>query len=204
MNMRLPSKKFFVGMVSILAAIAILFTIVPAAYAEGTSPFSPIPGLGRINNDTLIRMHKQEGGWFNDQDSLLKEASQLSDSFQKVIDAESKANKNVSILVDALATFDAELLASKEIHGQAGNIIFSLVGWRSTGDVMDRLAAGQSLLDGRAALQDANFRLTRAMPALERAFNSWRASRINSNRPTGIAPTPDCGTSDILPCPVYP
>ena len=204
MNMHLPSKKFFVGMFSILAAIAILFTIVPAAYAE-SSPDTAIPGLGRIPNDALIRMHKQEGGWFNDQDALLKEANQLSANFQTVIDAEAKANKNVSLLQDALATFDAELSAGKDIHGQAGNIIFSLVGWRSTGDVKDRLAAGQSLLDGRAALQDANFRLTRAMPALERAFNMWRATRINSNRPTGVpAPTQDCISSDVLPCPVYP
>ena len=203
MNMRLPSKKFFVGMISILAAIAILLTVVPTAYAE-SSPDSAIPGLGRINNDTLIRMHKQEGGWYNDQDALLKEASQLSVNFQKVIDAEAKAKKNVSILQNALDTFDNELSASKEIHGQAGNIIYSLVGWRSTGDVKDRLAAGQSLLDGRAALQDANFRLTRAMPALEKGFNAWRASRIDPNRPTAIpAPTADCISSDILPCPVY-
>ena len=205
MNMRLPSKKFLVGVFSFLAAIAILLTVVPAAYAEGSGPLSPIPGLGRIPNEALIRMHQQEGGWFNDQDALLKKASQLSVTFQALIDAEAKAGKNVSILQDALAAFDAELSASKDIHGQAGNIIFSLVGWRSTGDIKDRLAAGQSLLDGRAALQDANFRLTRAMPALEKGFNNWRASRINPNRPTGVpAPTQDCISSDVLICPVFP
>ena len=108
------------------------------------------------------------------------------------------------MLQDALATFDGELAAGKEIHGQAGGIIYSLVGWHSTGEVKDRQAAGQSLLDGRAALQDANFRLTRAMPALERAFNMWRASRIKYDRPTVVVPTPDCISSDILPCPVFP
>ena len=70
---------------------------------------------------------------------------------------------------------------------------------------MDLLGLSQAELDGRAALQDANFRLTRAMPALERAFNMWRASRIKTDRPTGVpAPTQDCISSDVLPCPVYP
>ena len=204
MKMHLPSKKFFVGMLSVLAAIAILLTVVPAAYAEGSSPNSPIPGLGRQSNEVLIRMHKLEGGWFNDQDSLIKTADQLSGKFQTLIDAEAKAGKNVSMLQDALANFDSELAAGKEIHGLAGSQIFSLVGWKSTGDVRDRLAAGQSLLDGRAALVDANFRLTHAMPSLEKAFNLWRASRINGNRPEATAaPTADCISSDVLPCPVY-
>ena len=190
MNMRLPSKKFFVGMLSVLAAIAILLTVVPAAYAEGSSPLSPIPGFGRIANEALVRMHKAEGGWFNDQDTLIKQAGQLSAKFQTLIDTESKSGKNVSMLQDALATFDAEVTAGTEIHAQAGNLIFSLVGWTSGGDVRDRLAAGQSLMDGRAALQDANFRLTRAMPALEKGFTAWRASRIHQDLPTRIPPTP--------------
>jgi hypothetical protein len=181
MKMCLPSKKYFVGVLSILIVISILATVVPAAYAEGTGPLSPIVGLGRPSNDTLIRMHKLEGSWFNDQDALLKKANQLSVSFQALIDAESKAGKVVTSLQDAESVFDSEVIASTQIHAEAGAIIYSLVGWNGAGDVRDRAAAGQSLLDGRDKLKDANFRLTYAMDTLQKSFVSWRSHRINKD-----------------------
>jgi hypothetical protein len=188
MKLRLPSKKFILSALSILIAIAILLTVVPAAYAEGSDPISPIPGLGRINNNTLIRMHKQEGTWYNDQETLLKQAGSLAATFQKLIDAEAKQGKNVSILQDGLATFESELTACREIHLVAGASIFSLVGFKVNGDVRDRLAAGQSLLAGHASLKDAHVRLTMAMDDLSRSFAKWRHTRI-SGLPAP-APTP--------------
>jgi hypothetical protein len=177
-------------MLSALIAFAVLVTVVPAAYAEGTGPLTPIPGLGRLPNETLVHMHKKEGTWFTDQESLLTEASQLSGTFQKLIDAESKRGKNVSDLQAALATFNSELTACQQIHTLAGATIYSLVGWRADGGVKDRMAAGQSLLDGRASLKDANFRMTDAMFELRKSFALWRASHIHPILYRPITPTP--------------
>jgi hypothetical protein len=189
MKLRLPSKKFILSSLSILIAIAILLTVVPAAYAEGSDPLSRIPGLGRISNNTLILMHKKEGNWFNEQDAVLRQADSLAKTFQKLIDAEAKQGKDVSSLQNGLATFESELIACKEIHLVAGASIFSLVGFKVNGDVRDRLAAGESLLTGHASLKDAHVRLSIAMDDLSRSYTQWRHARIANPRPI-IEPTP--------------
>jgi hypothetical protein len=185
MKLRLPSKKFVLSMFSALIAIAILLSVVPAVYAEGDDPLTPIPGLGRLPNATLISMHKKEGTWFNDQESLLKDANKLDLAFQSLITAEAKRGRDVSVLQEGLATFESEVAACREIHLNAGNIVFSLVGFKANGDVRDRLAAGQTLLDGRASLKDAHFRLTDAMNNLKKYYAIWRHTRIS-----GLPPQP--------------
>ena len=61
----------------------------------------------------------------------------------------------------------------------AGASIFSLVGFKVNGDVRDRLAAGQLLLDGHASLKEAHVRLEVAMTALHHSYASWRHDRIS-------------------------
>ena len=182
----LQSRMFIVGVLSILIALAVLVSAVPAAYAEGNGPLTQIPGLGRPSNDTLMRMHNKEIGWLKDQESMFFVANRLLKTFQAVIDAESKAGKDVTILVEAYAVFNSELEASRQINTQAGVTILNLTGWKASGDVRDRLAAGQSILDGRVQLKDASFRLTQAIADLRKGFSKWRATRIHNNvRPTG-------------------
>lgn len=190
MKLRIPTKKFLLNSLSILIAIAVLLTVVPAAYAEGDTPLSPIPGLGRLPNNTLILMHKKEGGWYGDQEALLKQADKLAAAFQQLIDAESKQGKNVSILQDGLATFESEVAASREIHLVAGGLIYSLVGFKVNGDVRDRLAAGQQLLDGHASLKEAHVRLTMAMIALNHRYADWRHTRVHNPKLPTRTPVP--------------
>jgi len=180
MKMSLPSTNIIIRAFSVLIVIAVLLTAVPAVYADGSGPLTPIPGLGRLPNSTLVLMHKNEGTWFNDLQSLFVEANTLSGTFQSLIDAETKRGKDVLDLKDALATFNSEITASKEIHALAGTNIYSLVGWKATGDVRDRLAAGASLLDGRSALKDAHFRLSDAIVILRKSFVLWRANIIRN------------------------
>lgn len=179
MKLRLPSKKFLLSSFSILIAITILMSVVPAAYAEGNDPLTPIPGLGRISNNTLIHMHKKEGTWFNEQEAILRQADSLAKTFQQLIDAEAKQGKDVSILQAGLATFQSEVTTIREIHLVAGASIFSLVGFKVNGDVRDRLAAGQTLLSGHASLREAHVRLVIAMTDLRRSYAKWRSARIN-------------------------
>jgi hypothetical protein len=178
MKLHMPSKKFIVSTFSLFVAIAVLLTVVPAVYAEGEGPLTPIPGLGRVPNATLTRMHKQEISWYMDQDALFKKANSLSTTFAALITAESKAGKNIDILQAGLDTFNAEVAASREIHVVAGNAIFTVVGFRASGDVYNRLAAGQSILDGRESLNDSHFRLIKAMADLRKSFVKWRQDRI--------------------------
>jgi len=179
MKLRLSLKKLIVSSLSLLMAIAVLLTIVPAVAAEGEGPFTAIPGLGRLPNATLVRMHKLEVSWYNDQSSLLKKADQLAATFTDLIKAESSANKDVTILQTALDTFNAEVAASREIHLVAGTAIFNGVAFNASGDLIkDRLVAGQSLLNGRDSLKDANFRLIKAMADLRKSFGKWRHDRV--------------------------
>ena len=180
MKLRLPSKKFMLGSFSVLIAIAIVLTVVPAVYAEGEGPLTPIPGLGRPNNATLIKMHKAEGSWYNDQDALLKKADALAAAYQEMINAQAAAGKNVSILQEGLDTFNSEIAACREIHLVAATSIYSTVGFKVNGDVRDRLAAGQQLIDGRASLADAHHRLIVAMADLRRNFAKWRHTRVQA------------------------
>ena len=178
MKLHLPSKKFIVSSFSLLVAVAVLLTVVPAVYADGEGPLTPIPGLGRVPNETLVRMHKQEVGWYNDQEALFKNANTLSAAFAALITAEAKQGKNVAVLQGGLDTFKAEVAASREIHNVAGATIFTLIGFKASGDVRDRLVAGQSLLDGRDSLKEAHFRLIKAMADLRKSFAKWRHTRI--------------------------
>ena len=178
MKLCLPSKKFIISFFSVLVAIAILLTVAPTVYADGEGPLTPIPGLGRVPNVTLVSMHKQEVAWFNDQEALFKEANTLSTKFAALITAATSSGADVTILQDGLATFNAEIAASRQIHNVAGATIFTLIGFKSSGDVRDRLVAGQSLLDGRDSLREAHFRLINAMLDLRKSFSKWRHARV--------------------------
>jgi hypothetical protein len=178
MKPSLPSKKLIVSVLSLLVAIAILLTVVPAVYAEGEGPLTPIPGLGRLPNATLTKMHKQEISWYTDQETLFKQANTLSKKFEDLITLEIKSGADVTILQTGLDTFKAEIAASHEIHIVAGNAIFTAIGFRNSGEVKDRLAAGQSILDGRDSLREAHFRLIKAMDDLRKSFAKWRHYRV--------------------------
>ena len=179
MKLLLPTKKFILSSFSVLIAVAVLLTVVPVVYAESSDPLTPIPGLGKVNNNTLIRMHKSEGTWFNDQETLLKQADALGVTFQSLIDAEAKQNKNVSILQAGLAAFQSEVAICREIHLVAGASVFSTVGFKVNGDVRERFAAGQSLISGHDSLKEAHLRLSIALTELSRSYASWRHSRIH-------------------------
>jgi len=190
MQRRLPSKKILFGLLSALVAIALLVSVIPAMAAGAGDENTPIPGMGRVPNPTLVRMHNKLGSWFNDQEDLLREADGLSQNFQALIDVHQKAGKNVTILENGLATFEAEVAASREIHLVAGAAIFSTAGFKVNGDVRDRLVAGQQLLDGHASLKDAHFRLAQAIHDLRKTFTNWRHTRVTGIPwPTAI-PTP--------------
>jgi len=178
MKLSLPSKKFILSSFSLLVAIAILLTVVPTVYAEGEGPLTPIPGLGRLPNATLVRMHKLEISWYNDQTALLKKSEQLAAKFADLIKSEASEGKDITILQTALDTFNVEVTASREIHAVAATAIFTAVGYRADGGVKDRLVAGQSLLDGRDSLKEANFRLMQAIADLKKSFVKWRHYRV--------------------------
>jgi hypothetical protein len=178
MKPSLPSRKIFVSVFSLLVAIAVLLTVVPAVYAEGEGPLTPIPGLGRLPNETLTRMHKQEISWYTDQEALFRKAHTLSTAFEDLITLEIKSGADVTILQAGLDTFNAEVAASREIHIVAGNAIFTAIGFRNSGEVKDRLAAGRSILDGRASLKESHFRLIKAMEDLRKSFSKWRHYRV--------------------------
>jgi hypothetical protein len=180
MKLHLPSKKFIVSSFSLLVAIAVLLTVVSAVYAEGEGPLTPIPGLGRVPNETLVRMHKQEVAWYNDQEALFKMANTVSAKLGDLIAREASAKKDVSIMQACLDTFNGELTSSREIHAVAGTAIFTLVGFRASGDVYNRLPAGQSILDGRESLREANFRMIDAMNVARKCFDKWRHDRIRN------------------------
>ena len=176
------SWKKIARLFSVIIALAILLTAVPTVYAEGDGPLTPIPGLGRVPNATLILMHRKVGGWLVDQETIFVQAGQLSANFQTLIHAQAKAGKDVTLLNIALANFDAEVAVAREINGTAGVTIYSLTGWKASGDVRDRLAAGQSLLDGREQVKDANFRLTNAMTILRKSLDWWRNARLRGEQ----------------------
>jgi hypothetical protein len=184
MKLRLSSKKFIVSSFSLIVVIAILLTVVPAVSAEGEGPLTPIPGLGRVPNVTLARMHKLEISWYNDQTALIKKADQLGVKFAELIKSEASEGKDVTILQTALDTFTAEVAATREIHAVAATAIFTAVGFKADGGVKDRLVAGQSLLDGRDSLKEANFRLIQAMADLRKGFVKWRHYRVGETQYT--------------------
>lgn len=179
------SKQFLFGIFSVIVVVAVLFTVVPAVNAESEGPLTPIPGMGRVPNATLVRMHKSEGTWFNEQATLLRKATSMATDFQKLIDAQSAQGRDVSGLQAALVAFENELGAVREIHALAGATIFSLTGWKEDGGVRDRIAAGQSLLEGRDILKDSNFRLNLAIEDLRKGLVHWKAARIKN--PAGRA-----------------
>lgn len=178
MKLAKPSKKLIVSSFSLLVVLALLLAVIPtvSVSAGDEGPFTPIPGLGRPSNLTLIRMHKQIGGWYSDQEALIKKADKLVAIYQDLITANAK-QEHVDILIAGLATFNAELEAVRQIHLVAGASIYSLTGFKSNGDVKDRLAAGLQLQDGLASLREANHRLAAAMHDLRKSFVNYRRAR---------------------------
>jgi hypothetical protein len=185
MKLKLPSRKFIVGILSVFIALAVAWTLIPTASvsAGDEGPLTPIPGLGRPSNLVLIRMHKQLGGWYNDQDALIKKADQLAQRYDELVTA-SAAQQHADILQEGLGTFKAEVEAVRQIHLVAAGSIYSLTGFKSNGDVRDRLAAGIQIQDGLASLREANHRLDEAMRQLRKNF----AQYLHARRPAADRP----------------
>ena len=168
-----PANKIIAGIFSLLVVLAVLMSVVPA-FAEGSGPMTVIPGLGRISNPTLTRMHQSEIGWFNDQAALFQEADQLTATFQSLIDAQDKKKHDTTVLKVALNDYENKLVSARLAQTGGASIIFSLDGFKVDGSVRDPLAAGQTVLDGRVALNDVRVRLNSAMDTLSTSFKKWR------------------------------
>jgi hypothetical protein len=182
MKNNLSSGKTLAKLLSVLIVIAVLLTVVPVAYAESNGPLTAIPGLGRLPNETLMKMHQKVGGWLVDQEAVFVQAGLIGATYDDLITAQSKKKKDVTFLKDALSSFLTEVAGARDVNSQAGITIFSLSGWKANGEVRDRLAAGESLLLGRDQVKDANFRLTNAINILRKSLDRWRVLRLRGEQ----------------------
>jgi hypothetical protein len=81
---------------------------------------------------------------------------------------------NVDDLVKALADFNAKLADAQKAHDQAASILNAKNGFDGSGNVTDRTAAHQTLVDARDNLRQTHLSLTNGVLTLRTAVQTWR------------------------------
>jgi len=158
---------------AVLAAVLLLASA-PAAvpvYAQGPTPQ---PRGAAVVERILARLYEREQAWLKAQANHLERAGQVADKAQQLLDAAKEKGKDVVALEQALAAFRAGLAESQAAHDQAASILGSHAGFDASGQVTDRQAARQTVVQARRSLAEAHRILVKAVRDLRQAVRDWR------------------------------
>jgi hypothetical protein len=165
----------------LIIALLVCSTLALTAFTPFTSPQStgvvaatPNPQAGQRADKNMAFTLQREQNVLQRQQLHLTRAAQVAAKAQDLIGKAQAKGTNVDDLVKVLADFNAKLADSQKSHDQAGSILSAKNGFDGSGNVTDRTAAHQTLVDGRDNLRQAHLTLTSATLGLRTAVQNWR------------------------------
>lgn len=189
MNLKTFARSCMFSILSVLiaggiAVTAFGFSPATAVFAD-TGP-TPAPRARRTDeqkDQRLVFNYQNEQQWLSKQQGHLDKANQGVTKVQQLIEKAKGKNVDVSALETALAAFKTKIASAQSAHAQAASILAAHTGFDASGNVTDRTAAHQTLLDGRLALRDAQSILRQATAEFRQAVRTWRQQRLNKATP---------------------
>jgi hypothetical protein len=131
-------------------------------------------GLQGPIDDALTQAFKAEGKWLTDQQQAINKADQAATQVQQLIDKGAKAGLDVTILQNALATFNNSMVNVKSGYQSATDTLANHNGFDNDGNVTDRQAARVTVLDAKQSLWKTHVSMTQAARDLSQAARDWK------------------------------
>jgi hypothetical protein len=122
----------------------------------------------------LTQAFNTENKWLAQQQQAIAKAEQAGAKIQQLIDTAAAEGLDVSVLQNALAAFNAEMATVKAENESAANLLAAHNGFDEQGNVTDRQAARQTVLDAKQALWQAHVTLSQAARSLHQAVREWK------------------------------
>lgn len=178
MIMKFPLKslvsRFAVGItVAALAAGSLMAAAAPVYAQTGTTPQ---PKVGQKADNVLSKAYQREQEWLNKQVNLLSKSDEAAARAQQAIDRAKSNGQDTSTLEAALAAFNTEIGTAKTAHDAAAQILSTHNGFDASGNVTDRTAAQQTVVNARQSLNDAHSGMVKAVKDLNAATKSWHSA----------------------------
>lgn len=159
-------KMFSVLSIFVIAAV-LMGSIAFPSTALAMSAADPV-------DEQLTKTYQTEQRWLAQQQETINKMDQAAAKVQELIDAAAAEGLDVSALQSALATFNSAMTTVKAEHQSAADILAAHNGFDDQGNVTDRQAARQTLLDARQALRQAHLTMSQAAMDLHQAVRDWK------------------------------
>lgn len=174
MLLNLQFKKFIVPLIALTMAIMLIVITASPAFADDSEPAKPLPGLGKISNESLRGMLLRERSWYDSQAVIFREAYDLADWVQSYITWQKEKGRDVTALENALTAFYSELVTADLVHQETAKILGANGGFNAYFNVIDRPSAGRTVLEARSSLKDTHFKIYFAVQQLKKDYHAWR------------------------------
>jgi hypothetical protein len=135
---------------------------------------------GQIDKELTFALQREQN-WLERQQIHLTRANQVAAKAQDLIDKAQAKGVDVTDLVKALADFNTKIASAKTSHDQAASILSAKNGFDANGNVTDRQAAHQTVLDARNSLRQAHLTLANAVLSFHSAVLNWRINHRNQS-----------------------
>jgi type IV secretory pathway VirB10-like protein len=172
--MKKVTRNVIVGLLIVSTLFLMAFTPPIWPQSTGVMAATPKPQAGQNVNKNLALILQREENVSQRQQLHLTKASQVASKAQDLISKAQAKGVNVDDLVKALADFNAKLADAQKAHDQAVSILNAKNGFDSSGNVTDRQAAHQTLMDARDNLRQAHLSLANGVLTLRTAVLNWR------------------------------
>jgi alpha-D-ribose 1-methylphosphonate 5-triphosphate diphosphatase PhnM len=171
--MKKISRTLLFSIIGITALLLMAFT--PAFWPpSAASAATPTPAAGQQIDKRLSFALQREQNSLERQQLNLTRASRIAAKAQTLIDKAQAKGVDVTSLKNALADFNTKLASAQASHDQAASVLGAKNGFDASGNVTDRQAAHQTVLDARNDLRQAHLTRASAALSLRSAVLNWR------------------------------
>ncbi len=175
-------KTISIVLMAVVAVGVVAFALPGVVSAQApqptTTPPAAAPQANGANVDArLEKLYQAELKMLDNQSKIFTRVSNLTATANNLI-AQAKANgKDVSALEAGLATFTTQVGDAQKIHDQAAALIQAHVGFDANGKVTDRMAARDTVQNGRDLLRDVRQAVAKAIQNFHKTIRDWRQAQ---------------------------
>ena len=166
--------------ICILLALSTLplmaFTGLPSPQAASLAAPTRTPRAGQQIDQEIVFAFQREQNWLELEQIHITQAGQVISKGQALLDKAQSKGVDVADLSAALAAFTTEAANARTTHDQAAAILNARNGFDANGNVVDRQAAHQTVLDALTPLRQTHLTLAKAVLDLRIALQTWRLS----------------------------
>jgi|GEM_PF-787820 len=184
MNTKIYSKVV-TGVVAVAIAAVGVFAMPTTTYAQGTNPPTTPTAPGKPDKDkakenqgkAFEKLYERLQKNLSEFKSHLDKANEVATKTQEVIAEAKSKGKDTTAAEAALATFKTELAKAQTSYDEAKKILDAHAGFDADGQVTDRDAAKDTVLNAAKALREGQKTLAKAVRDAQKAAKDLRKNK---------------------------